>query len=67
MEARPLSSEILTRRCVLARLQDLTIDRLKELISQGAGAILILLPRNITHVPLQTIEVCFNKPRVLFT
>ena len=57
MEARPLNSEVLTRRCVLARLQDLTVDRFRELIAQGAGAVLILLPRNMSHVLQQSVEV----------
>lgn len=67
MEARPLSSEVLTRRCVLARLQDLTIARFRELITQGAGAVLILLPRNMSHVPQQSVEEWQELESLLFT
>ena len=58
MEARPLTSDMLTRRCVVTRLSDLTVDRFKEAVqSLGAGAVLILLPKNTSVANLEQLEV----------
>ena len=58
MEARPLTSDMLTRRCVVTRLSDLTIERFKEAVQTlGAGAILILLPKNTSIAALEQKEV----------
>ncbi|XP_031572437.1 nicalin-1-like [Actinia tenebrosa] len=56
MEARPMSSEVLTRRCVVIKLSELTIDHFKEVIDKGAGALLILLPRHLSNLTQQEIE-----------
>ncbi|CAH3192232.1 unnamed protein product [Porites evermanni] len=57
MEARPLTSDMLTRRCVVTRLSDLTIERFKEAVQTlGAGAILILLPKNTSIAALEQKE-----------
>jgi len=58
MEARPLTSDMLTRRCVVTRLSDLTVERFKEAVQTlGAGAILILLPKNTSLASLEQKEV----------
>ena len=58
MEARPLTSDMLTRRCVVTRLSDLTIERFKEAVQTlGAGALLILLPKNTSIAALEQKEV----------
>ncbi|KXJ26263.1 nicalin [Exaiptasia diaphana] len=60
MEARPLSSEVLTRRCVVTKLSELTIDRFRQAVESGAGGFLILLPRhfmNLTQVHLEEWQV----------
>ena len=58
MEARPMTSDMLTRRCVVTRLSDLTIERFKEAVqSLGAGAMLILLPKNTSVSSLEQMEV----------
>ena len=58
MEARPLTSDMLTRRCVVTRLSDLTIDRFKDAVQTfGAGAVLILLPKNTSVASLDQLEV----------
>ncbi|XP_072038125.1 BOS complex subunit NCLN-like isoform X2 [Amphiura filiformis] len=50
MEARPISSPLLTRRCILTRLADLTSDRYRDIIEQSAGALLVLLPQNFSSL-----------------
>lgn len=58
MEARPLTSDMLTRRCVVTRLSDLTIDKFKDVVQTlGAGAVLILLPKNTSVASLEQLEV----------
>lgn len=58
MEARPLTADMLTRRCVVTRLSDLTIERFKEAIQTlGAGAMLILLPKNTSLTSLEQMQV----------
>ncbi len=46
MEARTLSasSSSISRRCILVKLSDLTLERYRTLVSQYAGALLVLLP-----------------------
>ena len=66
MEARPLTSDMLTRRCVVTRLSDLTIERFKEAVQTlGAGAILILLPKNTSIAALEQKEV--NLPSIKYS
>ncbi|KAG0728028.1 Nicalin [Chionoecetes opilio] len=48
VEARSLDAGSVARRCVLARLVDLTPGHYHRLITQGAAALLILLPVNLT-------------------
>ena len=57
MEARPIGGQALTRRCVIARLSELTIERFKEAVEQGAGAVLVLLPRKDTKSSAKDLEV----------
>eukprot|EP00057_Strongylocentrotus_purpuratus_P017037 XP_011671511.1 PREDICTED: nicalin-1 [Strongylocentrotus purpuratus] len=51
LEARPISAKMVTRRCVLAKLSEMTADRYKELKEQGAGALVILLPESLNSSP----------------
>ncbi|XP_068693928.1 BOS complex subunit ncln-like isoform X2 [Montipora foliosa] len=68
MEARPLTSDMLTRRCVVTRLSDLTIDRFKEAVQTlGAGAVLILLPKNTSLASLEQMEEWQQLERDLLT
>lgn len=50
VEARPIESSMLTRRCVITRLRELTLDKYRDILSQGAGGLLVLLPRNMTDL-----------------
>lgn len=68
MEARPLTSDMLTRRCVVTRLSDLTIERFKEAVQTlGAGAVLILLPKNTSVAALEQKEEWQQLERDLLT
>ncbi|XP_078681342.1 BOS complex subunit NCLN-like [Branchiostoma floridae x Branchiostoma belcheri] len=56
MEARSLGASMLTRRCVVTRLADLTVDKFKDLVDQSAGAVLVLLPNDLSTVPKESLE-----------
>lgn len=48
VEARSLDAGSVARRCVLTRLVDLTPSHYHRVVSQGAAALLILLPINLS-------------------
>lgn len=63
-----MTSDMLTRRCVVTRLSDLTIERFKEAVqSLGAGAMLILLPKNTSVASLEQMEEWQQLERDLLT
>lgn len=57
MEARSISSAVLTRRCIVARLGELTLERYRMLVDQNAGALLILLPSELGNLSADLKEV----------
>ncbi len=44
MEAKGAAANMLSRRCVVVRWRDLSIEKFQNLIERGAGSILVLLP-----------------------
>lgn len=56
-EARSADEPSLTRRCVIMKVPDFTTDKYLQAQKQHAAAVLILLPRNISSVPFDTIKV----------
>ena len=57
VEARPIDTAVYTRRCVLARLRELTVDKFKDMVSQNAAALLVLLPQDLNALEQQDREV----------
>ena len=57
VEARSLDAKVVTRRCVLAKLKELTIEKYREIISQSAGGLLVLLPNNLAALSKEENEV----------
>lgn len=51
MEAKTLYTTPYTRRCVVARLSELTHITYQEIIHQNAGGLLILIPRDLSSLP----------------
>ncbi|XP_064621002.1 BOS complex subunit ncln-like isoform X2 [Lineus longissimus] len=45
LDVRPLDAAMLTRRCVLTKLKELTIEKFREMLTQGAGALVVMLPQ----------------------
>jgi len=56
-EARSADEPSLTRRCVIMKVQDFTTEKYLEAQKQSAAAVLILLPKNISGIPHDTIRV----------
>lgn len=56
-EARSADEPLLTRRCVIMKVQDFTTEKYLQAQKQHAAAILILLPQNVSSVPFDTIKV----------
>ncbi|XP_073325225.1 BOS complex subunit ncln [Pagrus major] len=55
-EARSADEPVLTRRCVIMKVLDFTTEKYLEAQRQNAAAVLILLPKNITGVPHDTLQ-----------
>ena len=49
-EARPLDAQMYTRRCVIAKLKELTVEKYKGLMSQAAGALVVILPQSLQEL-----------------
>lgn len=56
-EARSPDHSSLTRRCVIMKLSDFTVDRFLESKRQKAAAVLILIPQNISTISEDVIQV----------
>ena len=52
-----MDSAVLTRRCVVAKLKELTMDRYRDAMTQGAGGLLLLIPKNFTSLKKDEREV----------
>ena len=50
-------ARMLGRRCVMIRLAALTLDKFRELGISGAGAVVVLLPTNLSDVSQEVLQV----------
>jgi len=50
LEARPISSNNVARRCGVAKMSELNVERLKVKINDGLSALLVLLPHNLHEI-----------------
>nr|XP_033812525.1 nicalin isoform X1 [Geotrypetes seraphini] len=50
-EARTVEADILSRRCVMMRLLDFSYEKYQKVLRQSAGAVVIILPANMSAVP----------------
>uniref|UniRef100_A0A8C5CKC9 BOS complex subunit NCLN n=1 Tax=Gadus morhua TaxID=8049 RepID=A0A8C5CKC9_GADMO len=55
-EARSADEPVLTRRCVVMKVSDLTTEKYLEAQRQNAAAIFILLPQNTSNLPFDTVQ-----------
>lgn len=54
---RSADEPVLTRRCVVMKVADFTTDKYLQAQKQNAAAVLILLPKNISSLPQESIQV----------
>ncbi|XP_034035727.1 nicalin-1 isoform X2 [Thalassophryne amazonica] len=55
-EARTVEAEVLSRRCVIMRLADFSYDKYQKALRQSAGAVVIILPKNMSAVPQDIVQ-----------
>lgn len=67
-EARTVEAEVLSRRCVLLRLVDFSYERYQKALRQSAGAIVIILPKNMSTLPQDIVQQFMElEPELLAT
>jgi len=47
LEARPIGGTGFTRKCVIAKLREMTIDKYKSMVQSNVGGLLVLLPEQL--------------------
>lgn len=56
-EARTVEADVLSRRCVIMRLADFSFDKYQKALRQSAGAVVIMLPKNMSAMPQDVLQV----------
>lgn len=52
-----MEAEVLSRRCVIMRLADFSYEEYLKALRQSAGAVVIILPKNMSAVPQDIVQV----------
>uniref|UniRef100_A0A673MEV6 BOS complex subunit NCLN n=1 Tax=Sinocyclocheilus rhinocerous TaxID=307959 RepID=A0A673MEV6_9TELE len=55
-EARTMEAEVLSRRCVMMRLADFSYEKYQKALQQSAGAVVIILPQNMSTMPQDIVQ-----------
>uniref|UniRef100_A0A7N8Y008 Nicalin n=1 Tax=Mastacembelus armatus TaxID=205130 RepID=A0A7N8Y008_9TELE len=66
-EARTVEAEVLSRRCVIMRLADFSYDKYQKALRQSAGAVVIILPKNMSAMPQDIVQFMELEPEMLAT
>ncbi|XP_012683820.1 nicalin-1 isoform X3 [Clupea harengus] len=67
-EARTVEAEQLSRRCVLLRLADFSYEQYQKALRQSAGAVVIILPKNMSTMPQDIVQQFMEmEPELLAT
>lgn len=56
-EARTVEAEVLSRRCVMMRLADFSYEKYQKALRQSAGAVVIIIPKNMSTMPQDIVQV----------
>uniref|UniRef100_A0A8C7EZ00 BOS complex subunit NCLN n=3 Tax=Oncorhynchus TaxID=8016 RepID=A0A8C7EZ00_ONCKI len=63
-----MSAEVLSRRCVIMRLVDFSYERYQKALRQSAGAVVIILPKNMSTMPQDIVQQFMElEPEMLAT
>ncbi|KAL4658882.1 nicalin isoform X3 [Arapaima gigas] len=67
-EARTAEAEVLSRRCVMMRLVDFSYELYQKALRQSAGAVVIILPQNMSTLPQDIVQQFMEiEPELLAT
>ncbi|KAJ0032467.1 hypothetical protein NQD34_002548 [Periophthalmus magnuspinnatus] len=67
-EARTVEAEVLSRRCVIMRLADFSYEKYQKALRQSAGAVVIILPKNMSALPQDIVQQFMElEPEMLAT
>ncbi|XP_062868547.1 BOS complex subunit ncln [Trichomycterus rosablanca] len=67
-EARTAEAEVLSRRCVMMRLVDFSYEKYQQALRQSAGAVVIILPKNMSTLPQDIVQQFMElEPELLAT
>ncbi|XP_050950388.1 nicalin-1 isoform X2 [Labeo rohita] len=67
-EARTVEAEVLSRRCVMMRLADFSYEKYQKALRQSAGAVVIILPQNMSTMPQDIVQQFMElEPELLAT
>uniref|UniRef100_A0A4W3GS84 Nicalin n=1 Tax=Callorhinchus milii TaxID=7868 RepID=A0A4W3GS84_CALMI len=67
-EARTVEADVLSRRCVIMRLAEFSFEKFQEAIRQSAGAVVVILPQNMSTMPQDVIQQFMEiEPELLAT
>ncbi|XP_056303220.1 BOS complex subunit ncln isoform X2 [Danio aesculapii] len=67
-EARTVEAEVLSRRCVMMRLADFSYEKYQKALRQSAGAVVIILPHNMSTLPQDIVQQFMElEPELLAT
>ncbi|KAK2906644.1 hypothetical protein Q8A67_005629 [Cirrhinus molitorella] len=67
-EARSVEAEVLSRRCVMMRLADFSYEKYQKALRQSAGAVVIILPQNMSTMPQDIVQQFMElEPELLAT
>uniref|UniRef100_A0A8C5I5P7 BOS complex subunit NCLN n=1 Tax=Gouania willdenowi TaxID=441366 RepID=A0A8C5I5P7_GOUWI len=62
------NAEVLSRRCVIMRLADFSYDKYQKALRQSAGAVVIMLPKNMSAMPQDIVQQFMElEPEMLAT
>ncbi|KAA0711919.1 Nicalin-1 Nicastrin-like protein 1 [Triplophysa tibetana] len=67
-EARTVEADVLSRRCVMMRLVDFSYETYQKALRQSAGAVVIILPQNMSTMPQDIVQQFMElEPELLAT
>ncbi|KAK1152488.1 nicalin-1 isoform X1 [Acipenser oxyrinchus oxyrinchus] len=67
-EARTVEADVLSRRCVIMRLLDFSYEKYQKALRQSAGAVVIILPQNMSTMPQDIVQQFMEiEPELLAT
>ncbi|CAD5118444.1 DgyrCDS7151 [Dimorphilus gyrociliatus] len=67
VEARSIDARMLTRRCVLAKLAEVTAEKIRDMLTQNAAGIMIILPAKLWEMGKEDQDHLLNLEKELMS